>query len=207
MAFALPPLPYPPNSFGDTLSAETFAFHHGKHHQAYVDKANELVAAEPAYKGLSLVALIELAAEKDDEKLFHQVAQVWNHTFYWHSLTPEKAAPTGRLLDLINSGFGSLDALLDRLGEEAEQHFASGWAALNLQDGALQVTSYHDADTPVAHGATPLLILDLWEHAYYIDYRNARPDYVEALLKKAINWDFASQNLDGDGARRADQPG
>ena len=203
MAFVLPDLPYPKDAFGDILSAETFDYHHGKHHNAYVVKANELIAADPAQQGKSLVELIK----SSKGALFNQVGQIWNHTFYWHSLSPEKKQPSGPLLDLINEGFGSVDALLDKLKAEAVGHFASGWAALILKDGKLEVTSYHDADTPVAHGHTPLLILDVWEHAYYIDYRNLRPNYAERLLKDAINWDFVAQNLDGEGASRADQPG
>ena len=203
MAFVLPDLPYAKDAFGDILSAETFDYHHGKHHNAYVTKANELVAADPSLQGKSLVELIKSSSGT----LFNQVGQVWNHTFYWNSLSPEKTEPSGELLDKINDSFGSVDALIDKLKAEAVGHFASGWAALILKDGKLEVTSYHDADTPVAHeGHTPLLILDVWEHAYYIDYRNARPNYAERVLKEAINWDFAAQNLDGQGVSRADQP-
>lgn len=202
MAFVLPPLPYPKDAFGDILSVETFDFHHGKHHNAYVVKANELVAADASLQGKSLVELIKTSKGG----LFNQVGQIWNHTFYWLSLSPEKKAPSGKLLDLINEGFGSVDALVDKLKAEAVGHFASGWAALILKDGKLEVTSYHDADTPVAHGHTPLLILDVWEHAYYIDYRNLRPNYAEKLLKEAIDWDFVALNLDGEGVSRADQP-
>ena len=204
MAFVLPDLPYAKDAFGDILSAETFDYHHGKHHNAYVVKANELVAADPALQGKSLVELIK----SSKGGLFNQVGQIWNHTFYWHSLSPEKAAPSGELLDKINAAFGSVDALIEKLKAEAVGHFASGWAALILKDGNLEVTSYHDADTPVAHeGHTPLLILDVWEHAYYIDYRNARPNYADRVLKDAINWNFAAQNLDGQGVSRADQQG
>ena len=202
MAFVLPPLPYPKDAFGDILSVETFDYHHGKHHNAYVVKANELVAADPALQGKSLVDLIKTSKGG----LFNQVGQIWNHTFYWLSLSPEKKQPSGKLLDLINEGFGSVDGLVEKLKAEAVGHFASGWAALILKDGKLEVTSYHDADTPVAHGHAPLLILDVWEHAYYIDYRNLRPNYAERLLKEAIDWDFVALNLDGEGASRADQP-
>jgi len=203
MAFVLPPLPYPKDAFGDILTAETFDFHHGKHHNAYVVKANELVAADASLQGKSLVELIK----SSKGGLFNQVGQIWNHSFYWQSLSPTKTAPSGQLLDLINEGFGSIDALIEKLKAEAVGHFASGWAALILKDGKLEVTSYHDADTPVAHeGHQPLLILDVWEHAYYIDYRNARPNYADRVLKEAINWDFAAQNLDGQGVSRADQP-
>ena len=203
MAFVPPDLPYAKDAFGDILSAETFDYHHGKHHNAYVTKANELVAADPSLQGKSLVELIKSSSGT----LFNQVGQVWNHTFYWNSLSPEKTEPSGELLDKINDSFGSVDALIDKLKAEAVGHFASGWAALILKDGKLEVTSYHDADTPVAHeGHTPLLILDVWEHAYYIDYRNARPNYADRVLKEALNWDWAALNLDGQGVSRADQP-
>lgn len=204
MAFVLPELPYAKDAFGDILSAETFDYHHGKHHNAYVTKANELVAADASLQGKSLVELIK----SSKGGLFNQVGQIWNHTFYWNSLTPNKTQPSGELLDKINEAFGSVDALIDKLKAEAVGHFASGWAALVLKDGKLEVTSYHDADTPVAHeGHLPLLIVDVWEHAYYIDYRNARPNYADRVLKDALNWDFAAQNLDGEGVSRADQPG
>jgi len=204
MAFVLPDLPYAKDAFGDILSAETFDYHHGKHHNAYVVKANELVAADSAHQGKSLVELIK----SSKGGLFIQVGQIWNHTFYWNSLSPTKTAPSGALLDKINEAFGSVDALIEKLKAEAVGHFASGWAALILKDGKLEVTSYHDADTPVAHeGHTPLLIVDVWEHAYYIDYRNARPNYADRVLKEALNWDFAALNLDGEGVSRADQPG
>jgi Fe-Mn family superoxide dismutase len=203
MAFVLPDLPYAKDAFGDILSVETFDFHHGKHHNAYVVKANELVAADAALQGKSLVELIKTAKGG----LFNQVGQIWNHTFYWQSLSPTKTEATGELLEKINEAFGSVDALIEKLKAEAVGHFASGWAALILKDGKLEVTSYHDADTPVAHeGHAPLLIVDVWEHAYYIDYRNLRPSYADRILKEAINWDFAALNLDGEGASRADQP-
>lgn len=203
MAFVLPELPYAKTAFGEAMSAETFDYHHGKHHNAYVVKANELIAADPALQGKSLLELI--ASSKGG--LFNQVGQIWNHSFFWQCLSPETQAPTGKLLDLINEGFGSVDALIEKLKAEAVGHFGSGWAALNLVDGKLAVASYHDADTPVAHGATPLFIFDVWEHAYYIDYRNARPGYADTILRKHINWAFVAENLDGKGAERANQPG
>ncbi|MGV7123153.1 superoxide dismutase [Sphingopyxis sp. 550A] len=206
MPFTLPTLPYSPDAFGSTISAETFAFHHGKHHNAYVTKANELVAADPALQGKSLIELIGLAKAEGRGPLFNQVGQIWNHSFYWLSLSPESVPPSGELLTLIERDFGSTEALVAALKAEAAGHFGSGWAALNLENGKLVVTSYHDADTPIAHGAVPLLIVDVWEHAYYIDYRNARPSYLDAIFEKAINWDFVATNLDGQGASRADQP-
>lgn len=203
MAFTLPDLPYAKDAFGDLISAETFDYHHGKHHLAYVNKANELVAADAGLQGKSLNELIK----SSKGGLFNQVGQIWNHSFYWQCLSPEKQEPTGKLKELIDAQYGSTDALVDKLKTEAVGHFASGWAALNLDGDTLVVTSYHDADCPVAHDAKPLLIFDVWEHAYYIDYRNLRPNYAEGVLRNAINWDFVAQNLDGEGASRADQPG
>jgi superoxide dismutase, Fe-Mn family len=201
MPFTLPDLPYAKDSFGDLISAETFDYHHGKHHNAYVVKANELVAADTSLQDKSLVDLVKSSSGV----LFNQVGQIWNHSFYWLCLSPEKKAPTGKLLEMINADFGSVDALIEKLKAAAVGHFGSGWAALNLTGGKLEVTSYHDADCPVAHDAVPLLIFDVWEHAYYVDYRNARPNYADALLNNAIDWDFVALNLDGNGASRADQ--
>jgi Fe-Mn family superoxide dismutase len=202
MAFALPELPYAKTAFGALISEETFNYHHGKHHNAYVVKANELVAADTALQGKSLNELIASSSGG----LFNQVGQIWNHSFYWLCLSPEKKAPSGKLAEMIDAQFGSTDALVAALKAAAVGHFGSGWAALNLDGDKLVVTSYHDADCPVAHGHVPLLILDVWEHAYYVDYRNARPDYADAILNNAIDWDFVAQNLDGQGASRADQP-
>ncbi|MEZ5708346.1 MAG: superoxide dismutase [Blastomonas sp.] len=203
MAFVLPDLPYAKTAFGDLISSETFDYHHGKHHNAYVTKANELVAADAGLQGRSLVELIK----SSKGGLFNQVGQIWNHSFYWLCLSPEKQEPTGDLKARIEKDFGSVDAMLDALKAEAVGHFGSGWAGLVLDGDTIKVASWHDADCPIAHGQTPLFILDVWEHAYYIDYRNARPGYADAILKGAVNWDFVAQNLDGKGADRADQPG
>ena len=207
MPFVLPELPYAKNAFGEVISEETFNFHHGKHHNAYVTKANELIP-QAGLEGASLVKAIKAAKDQGKASLFNQVGQIWNHSFYWLCLSPEKQQPSGRLLDMIQSDFGSLEDMLAKFKVEAVGHFASGWAWLILNNGKLEITSLHDADTPVAYeGMKPLLTLDVWEHAYYIDYRNARPDYVDALLKNAINWDFVARNLDGEGVSRADQQG
>lgn len=207
MAFVLPELPYAKNAFGEILSEETFNYHHGKHHNAYVVKANELIP-QAGLEGASLTQAIKAAKEQGKAGLFNQVGQIWNHSFYWLCLSPEKQKPTGKLEDMIKQDFGSVDDLLAKFKAEAVGHFASGWAWLILNNGKLEITSLHDADTPIAHeGMKPLLTLDVWEHAYYVDYRNARPDYVDALLKNAINWEFVAQNLDGEGASRADQQG
>jgi Fe-Mn family superoxide dismutase len=187
------------------MSAETFDFHHGKHHKAYVDKLNAAVAD----KGLtgSLSDIIREAKTRGDKAVFNNAAQHWNHSFFWQCLAPpEGQKPEGRLASLIAEGFGGTDALLARLKEEAVGHFSNGWAWLVLDGGALKITSLHDADTPVVYdGMKPLLTLDVWEHAYYIDYRNERPRFAESVLGNVINWEFVARNLDGDGVARADQ--
>lgn len=205
MAFILPDLPYSKDAFGDILTAETFDYHHGKHHKAYVDKVNGWID-EKGLAGLTLNQTIAKAQSTGDKGLFNNAAQIWNHSFYWQCLSPEGQAPTGKLKEMIDADFGSTESLLEALKTESVNHFASGWGWLVLDGDKLKVTSLHDADTPVVHdGMKPLLTLDVWEHAYYIDYRNARPVYLDTLLNKAINWDFVAQNLDGLGAERADQ--
>jgi Fe-Mn family superoxide dismutase len=204
MAFELPPLPFDKSALEPHMSAETFDYHHGKHHKAYVDKTNGWIE-EKGLAGLSLLQVIDKAKATGDKGLFNNSAQIWNHTFFWHSLAPAGSTkPSEKLAGLIDS-FGGQEALLKKIADEAVGHFASGWAWLVLEGDALKVTSFHDADTPVAHGVTPLFTLDVWEHAYYIDYRNARPKFAETILANVINWDFVSQNLDGAGASRADQ--
>ncbi len=200
MAFELPPLPYAKDSFGSLISEDTFNFHHGKHHNAYVTNANNLVAGTDN-AGKSLSELIASASGG----LFNNAAQIWNHSFYWLCLSPDKKQPSGELKDRLQAAFGSIDDFKAKFKAEAVGHFASGWAWLVLDGGELKITSYHDADSPVAHDVKPLLTIDVWEHAYYIDYKNARPDYVQALLDNAIDWDFVAQNLDGLGVSRADQ--
>ena len=205
MAFELPALPYDKGALAPHMSAETLEFHHGKHHKAYVDKTNGFVV-EKGLDGLKLSEVIRKAKETGDKGLFNNSAQVWNHSFFWQCLSPEKQAPTGKLADLINDGFGSADALVKALVTESTNHFASGWGWLVLDGGKLKVTSLHDADTPVVYdGMLPLLTIDVWEHAYYVDYRNARPAYLDAVSANLINWDFVAQNLDGAGVSRADQ--
>jgi Fe-Mn family superoxide dismutase len=205
MAFELPPLPFDRTAIEPHISAGTFDFHHGKHHKAYVDKVNGWIE-EKGLAGRSLVEVVRLAREKGDKGLFNNAAQVWNHTFFWNCLAPTGTRPSAKLQGLIESGFGSTANLLKALQDEAVSHFASGWAWLVLEGDKLKVTSYHDADTPILHeGVKPLFTLDVWEHAYYIDYRNARPKFAEAVLENAVNWDFVSENLDGRGEARADQ--
>ena len=205
MPFTLPDLPFANDALAPYMSAETLDYHHGKHHKAYVDKTNGLIEGTEL-AGASLVEVIKAAKEKGDEGLFNNSAQIWNHSFFWQCLAPEGSTrPSGNLRDLINDRFGGEQALLDKLATESVNHFASGWGWLVLSNGKLEVTSLHDADTPAVHGLTPLLTIDVWEHAYYIDYRNERPKFVKSVLENIINWDFVAQNLDGKGLERADQ--
>ncbi|HTU11453.1 MAG TPA: superoxide dismutase [Allosphingosinicella sp.] len=206
MSFTLPDLPYAKDALGEFMSAETFDYHHGKHHKAYVDKVNGWID-EKNLAGLSLSAVIHRSKETGDKGLFNNAAQIWNHSFFWQCLAPaDGQKPEGKLAQLIDEAFGGIDALLAKLKDEAVGHFASGWAWLVLNGGKLEVTSLHDADTPVVYdGMKPLLTLDVWEHAYYIDYRNARPVFAEKVLGNVINWDFVARNLDGEGVSRADQ--
>lgn len=208
MAFTLPELPYAKDALDPIMSAETLTFHHDKHHKAYVDKTNSLVG-EKGLAGQSLSAVIRAAKANKDQGLLNQSGQVWNHSFFWQCLAPQGSTkPEGRLLSLIEEGFGDTQTMLSKLKDEAVGHFASGWAWLILNNGKLEITSLHDGDTPVAYeGMQPLFTLDVWEHAYYIDYRNARPDFAEKVLANLVNWDFVAQNLDGNGVARADQEG
>ncbi|AEH62109.1 superoxide dismutase [Zymomonas mobilis] len=204
MAFALPALPFGAKDLEPHMSAETLEYHHGKHHKSYVDKVNSWVD-EKKLAGLSLVEVINKAVETKDKGLFNNAAQAWNHNFFWLGLAKAGQKPSGKLASLIEESFGSTEALLEKLAAEAVGHFGSGWAWLVLKDGKLAITSYHDGDTPVAHKEIkPLLTLDVWEHAYYIDYRNARPKYAKDVLSNIINWEFVAKNLDGEGVSRGD---
>jgi Fe-Mn family superoxide dismutase len=207
MAFILRDLPFDRQALGDHMSAETLDLHHGKHHRAYIDKTNEL-ATEKGLAGASLVQVVRAAFDQAERALFNNSAQAWNHSFFWQCLAPPQGqSPEGKLADLIDQEFGSAQRMLGALEKEATAHFASGWAWLLLDRGRLLVASLHDSDSPVAHdGMTPLLTLDLWEHAYYLDYRNDRGAYAESVLGNIVDWEFVARNLDGEGASRADQP-
>ena len=207
MAFQLPELPYAKDALAPHISAETMEFHHGKHHAAYVKKTNGMLA-EKDLAGASLIEVIRAARDRGHVGLFNNAAQIWNHSFFWQCLAPEgSTSPSGKLKERIDEDFGSTDALIEKIEEESAAHFASGWGWLVLNNGKLEVTSLHDADTPVVHDMIPLLTIDVWEHAYYIDYRNERPRYLKSVLRNIINWDFVARNLDGRGAERADQEG
>ena len=192
MAFTLPPLPYDKNALAPHISAETLDFHHGKHHQAYVTNLNKALEGKPeASKSLEEVILAS------DGPVFNNAAQVWNHTFYWRSMKPNGGGqPTGDLADAIKRDFGSFEKFSEAFSNAAATQFGSGWAWLVLgKDKKLAVTKTPNADLPMKHGQKALLTIDVWEHAYYIDYRNARPKYIETFLKSLVNWDFALQNL------------
>ncbi len=195
MAHDHPSLPYSNDALAPHISAETLSFHHGKHHAGYVKKLNAAIEGTD-YANLSLVDLINKAKADGKQGVFNNAAQHFNHSFYWKSLSPNGGGkPSGALAAAIDKSFGSFDAFQDAFTKAAGGHFGSGWAWLvKNSDGSLAVVGTHDADTPVAHGQTPLLTCDVWEHAYYIDYRNARPDYIGAWWK-LVNWDFASKNL------------
>jgi len=208
MAFTLPDLPFPKDALAPHMSAETLEFHHGKHHATYVKKTNEMIEGKGDLSGASLVDVVRKAGSGGDKKLFNNSAQLWNHSFFWQCLSPNKQQPSGKLAQLIDDGFGGVDPLLQKLGDEAVNHFSNGWAWLVLDRDQLKITSLHDADTPLVHdGMVPLVTLDVWEHAYYIDYRNERPKFVTSVLSNIVNWDFVAQNLDGRGADRANQEG
>ena len=209
MPFHLPELPYATDALAPHMSAETLEFHHGKHHRAYVTKTNALLEADRELAGSPLARVIREANRAGHDKLFNNSAQLWNHSFFWQCLAPaEGQRPSGKLAHLIDDAFGSSEAMLEKLQEEAVNHFANGWAWLVLDRGSLRITSLHDADTPLVHdGMVPLFTLDVWEHAYYIDYRNERPKFAGAVLGNIVNWEFVAQNLDGRGVERADQHG
>lgn len=195
MPFELPALPFAKDALAPYISAQTFDFHHGKHHKAYVDNANKLIEGT-AHAEKSLEELIVAAWTDKNAGLFNNAAQIWNHTFFWNSLKPGGGgAPTGELADRINSAFGSLDGFKDEFKKAATTQFGSGWAWLVLDNGDLKVTKTPNAETPIIHGQTALVTCDVWEHAYYLDFQNRRPDFVQAFLDHLINWDFVAANL------------
>ena len=193
MAFDLIDLPFPSTALEPAVSAETLSYHHGKHHKAYVDKTNAAIE-DTDMASDDLEAIIEVA-RGSKQGLFNNAAQTWNHGFYWYSLSGSETSPSGDLAKKIDAAFGSLDALKKALADAGAGHFASGWVWLAEKDGKLSVVETHDADTLADGNANPLLVIDLWEHAYYLDHQNARPAYLDAVIAK-LNWDFAAENLD-----------
>jgi Fe-Mn family superoxide dismutase len=195
--FTLAPLPWDEDALEPVISAKTISFHYHKHHQTYVDTLNKLVEGGK-FAAMKLEQIIQAAAESQDDKekkIFNNAAQVWNHDFYWRSLTPAKTDPSGKLESAIARDFGGKQALIAKLAEAGKEQFGSGWAWLVSSDGKLSVEKTANAMTPMAKGVNCLLVVDVWEHAYYLDYQNARPKYLEAVLDKLIDWDFARENL------------
>jgi Fe-Mn family superoxide dismutase len=193
MAFELPALPYAQDALAPHISAETLEYHYGKHHQTYVTNLNKLVEGTE-YENAELTDVIM----KSDGGLFNNSAQVWNHTFYWSSMSPDGGgAPTGEVADAINSAFGSYDEFKAKFAEAATTQFGSGWAWLVDSGSGLEIMKTSNADLPMKHGSKALLTIDVWEHAYYIDFRNARPNYISTYLDSLLNWDFVAQNMAG----------
>lgn len=193
MAIKLIDLPYDSSALEPAISAETLSFHHGKHHKAYIDKTNAAVeGGELEGKPLEVIVA---AARGNDQGLFNNAAQSWNHGFYWYSLSGEKSAPSGDLAAKIDEAFGSVDELKTKLADRGVGHFASGWVWLAEKGGKITIEETHDADTLADGEYNPLLVLDVWEHAYYLDHQNARPSYLKAVLDEKLNWDFAAENL------------
>lgn len=196
MAITLPQLPFEKDALAPYISANTLEFHHGKHHKAYVDNLNKLIeGTELASK--SLEEIIKIAA-KDSSKagIFNNAAQVWNHSFYWQCLKKAGGgAPTGVVGEKIKATWGNFEKFADELKNAGITQFGSGWAWLISEGNELKITKTANADTPIAHGQKPLLTIDVWEHAYYLDYQNRRPDYISAVIQNLINWDFVNANL------------
>jgi Fe-Mn family superoxide dismutase len=196
MAHQLPALPYGLDALEPHISRSTLEFHHGKHHAAYVTNLNNLVAGTDL-EGKSLDETITaVAGDASKAGVFNNAAQVWNHTFYWQGMKPGGGgAPTGALAARIDADFGSFDAFKEQFKTAGATQFGSGWAWLVLDNGVLKITKTGNADLPLAHGQKALLTMDVWEHAYYLDYQNRRPDYISTFLDKLVNWDFVAANL------------
>jgi superoxide dismutase, Fe-Mn family len=191
----LPPLPYAENALEPIITGQTLSFHYGKHHKGYVDNLNKLITGTD-YTELSLEDIIAGTAGRSERTaIFNNAAQIWNHTFYWKSLSPKGGGePPAALKQIIEASFGSVDACKKLLSSTAVSQFGSGWVWLVLEGDKLKVVKTANADVPLAKGMKPLLTIDVWEHAYYLDYQNRRADYVNAVLDKLINWEFALQN-------------
>ena len=192
MAFELPPLPYAYDALSPHMSAETLEFHHDKHHKAYLDAMNEMIGGTP-YEGRALEDIVRESYGKDD-KLFNQAGQYYNHLHFWNWMKPNGGGKVpGRLQQRIEADIGSMDEFRAQFIDAGKTQFGSGWAWLALMDGKLQVTKTPNGVNPLALGGQPILGCDVWEHSYYIDYRNARPKYLEAWFDKLVNWDYADQ--------------
>jgi Fe-Mn family superoxide dismutase len=196
MSFNLPALPYSPSALAPYLSEQTFSFHHGKHHQTYLTNLNVLIVGSGFAKATLEEIVVATAGKPDQVGLFNNAAQAWNHAFFWKSMKPQGGGrPTGEIATLIDKTFGGYEGFAEAFKAAATTQFGSGWAWLMLDKGELKVSKSANADTPLAHGQTALLTLDVWEHAYYLDYQNRRADFVDAFLAHLLNWDFVNANL------------
>jgi Fe-Mn family superoxide dismutase len=193
MAFELIPLPYAGDALEPAISGKTLSYHHGKHHKAYLDKTNAAIAGtEMENDDLETVVA---KARASNQGLFNNAAQSWNHGFYWHSLSPQTQEPNADLAERINADFGSLSELKTQLADRGAGHFSNGWVWLAARDGVLTIAETHDGDTLADQEALPLLVIDLWEHAYYLDHQNLRPNYLKEVIDSRLNWAFAAENL------------
>jgi superoxide dismutase, Fe-Mn family len=190
--FDLPPLPYPNDALAPVISRETLELHHGKHHRKYIDTMNQLLG-EQRMEARTLEDVVRTSSGK----LFNNAAQAWNHAFYWQSLTPKPGKPSETVLKSITESFGSWERFSKAFADAANGQFGSGWAWLVKKDGKLEIVATPNAETPMARGVPCLLTIDVWEHAYYVDYRNQREKYVSALINELLNWEFAEKNLAG----------
>lgn len=196
--FSLAPLPYDQSALEPVISGKTLSFHYGKHHQTYVDVLNKLVEGT-RFADMTLEQIAEATAKAADAKekaIFNNAAQVWNHDFYWRSLSPVSTEPSAKLASAIARDFGGTEQLIAQLAEAGKTQFGSGWAWLVSKGGKLSIEKTGNAATPMTDGTNCLLTVDVWEHAYYLDYQNARPKYLEAVLAKLLNWNYASENLE-----------
>lgn len=211
MPIELPDLPYAYDALEPLISATTLKTHHGKHHRGYVDKVNALVRTTPVADGL-LETIVQWSAQRADSDraaaaLFNNAAQAWNHAFYWRSLRPrggQNPGPRGRLAAMIAARFGGLSGFKDAFKTAATGHFGSGWAWLVVDQGALKIVTTSNADTPSVHGQVPLLVIDVWEHAYYLDYQERRAAYVAGAVDRLLDWEFAERNFDRSDSRFGD---
>jgi Fe-Mn family superoxide dismutase len=199
--FQLPPLPWAENALDPVMSARTIGLHYGKHHAAYVKKLNELVAGT-RYADMPLEQVVRETAGKE-QKIFNNAAQAWNHTFFWNCLKKGGGKPSGTIATRLDADLGGFDGFKQKLTDAAVNQFGSGWAWLVERDGKLDIIATSNAETPIAKGITPLLTLDVWEHAYYVDYENRRPEYAGAVIDKLLDWEYAAQQLEQAKQRKA----
>lgn len=196
MAVTLPELPYAKNALEPHVSAKTLEFHHDKHHNAYVVNTNKLIEGTDLANADLETIIKETAGKSDKVGIFNNAAQVWNHSFYWNCMKQNGGGkPTGQIAERINKDFGSYEKFVEEFKNAGATQFGSGWAWLVLKDDKLQIMKTPNADTPLAHGLKALLTVDVWEHAYYLDYQNRRPDYLSIFVDNLINWDFVNSNL------------